>query len=458
VLVLDTSGSMSADISFGNGSISRLEALQLATVNTLTKLANSGAENVRVHIVEFNTSANTIGNAGGTYDLVINGVVNSAALTAATNDINALNDDGWTNYEAGLQTAQSWIQSSNLLANADSNKLLFISDGEPNRALDDSSSVIEVNAQNAIDHILGEDDSTNEVEIIENAGFTIEAIGINVGNTALDYLDQVEGTNGDADNITTAEQLSDLVSDLAGATTTEKAVGDDTLLGGDGDDVIFGDTPNTDALDSDGPEYGAADTHDGGGYDVLVDHLGSDEAVLNHLADPNVAKLYNVEGDLRGGDDTLDGGAGNDTVFGQGGDDILLGGTGNDHLDAGTGLDFLVGDEGDDLLIGGLGGDTFAFSANGGEGTDTVLDFDAGVDTLLITDVLDADANPDINIDDLNGVVSMQVDDSTTITLEIDGPEGTTNVTLHAAEGTTFDGVTELADLPVEVTPDNYSS
>jgi Mg-chelatase subunit ChlD len=459
VLVLDTSGSMSTDISFGNGSVPRIEALQLATVNTLTKLANSGAENVRVHIVEFNTNANSIGSTGGTYDLIVDGVVNTAALATAINDINDLDDGGYTNYEAGLQTAQEWIESSDPLVNADTNKLLFISDGEPNRALNDSGDVIQVSAQNAIDQILGEDDSTDEVAIIEDAGFTIEAIGINVSNTALGYLDQVEGPGGDADNITTAEQLGVLVSDLAGATTIEKAVGGDTINGGDGDDIIFGDTPNTDAMDSDGSVYGEAGTHDGAGYAVLVDHLGSDEAVLNHLSSPNTAEAYNVAGDLRGDDDTIDGGAGNDTIFGQGGDDIVLGGTGNDHLDGGTGLDLLLGDEGDDLLIGGLGGDTFVFSANGGEGTDTVLDFNASEDTLLFTDVLDGvDIDTEIGVDDLAGVVSMHVDDSTTITLEVTGSEGTTNVTLNAAEGTDFSSITDLADLPVEVTPDTYSS
>ena len=202
--------------------------------------------------------------------------------------------------------------------------------------------------------------------------------------------------------------------------------------------------------------YGEAGTHDGAGYAVLVDHLGSDEAALTLLSNPNTAADYNVDGDLRGGGDTIDGGAGNDTIFGQGGDDILLGGTGNDHLDAGTGIDLLVGDDGDDVLIGGLGGDTFVFSVNGGEGTDTVLDFNAnaGMDKLLFADVLDG-SDADI---DLGTAVSMQIEDSTTITLEVIGSEGTTNITLHATEGTNFDSVTNLTDLPVEVTPDTYSS
>ena len=49
------------------------------------------------------------------------------------------------------------------LPNADVNSLLFLSDGEPNRALDDDNDIITVNAQNAIDHIRGVDDTSNEV-------------------------------------------------------------------------------------------------------------------------------------------------------------------------------------------------------------------------------------------------------------------------------------------------------
>jgi Ca2+-binding RTX toxin-like protein len=48
----------------------------------------------------------------------------------------------------------------------------------------------------------------------------------------------------------------------------------------------------------------------------------------------------------------LDGGAGNDTVFGGGGPDVLLGGTGNDLLHAGNGRDLLIGGDGKDALFG----------------------------------------------------------------------------------------------------------
>ncbi|MEL7360380.1 MAG: alkaline phosphatase, partial [Cyanobacteria bacterium J06560_6] len=85
-----------------------------------------------------------------------------------------------------------------------------------------------------------------------------------------------------------------------------------------------------------------------------------------------------------GGDDLLFGGAGNDRLGGKGGNDKLYGESGDD---------ILYGDAGDDLLYGGLGNDklygddndssgadTFFLAA--GEGTDMIMDFEAGQDMI----------------------------------------------------------------------------
>nr|WP_244404313.1 calcium-binding protein [Fulvimarina pelagi] len=82
----------------------------------------------------------------------------------------------------------------------------------------------------------------------------------------------------------------------------------------------------------------------------------------------------------------MDGGSGNDRLYGDEGDDILEGGVGNDTLYGGTGDDELDGDEGDDHLYGGGGDDIL----DGGDGTDTLygganddeLDGGAGNDRL----------------------------------------------------------------------------
>ena len=81
-----------------------------------------------------------------------------------------------------------------------------------------------------------------------------------------------------------------------------------------------------------------------------------------------------------GGDQTIRGGAEGDVLQGRGGDDALIGAGGNDRLDGGTGDDILSGGAGRDGLFGSEGEDVLVFEA--GFGNDTVLDFDAGADTL----------------------------------------------------------------------------
>jgi len=110
--------------------------------------------------------------------------------------------------------------------------------------------------------------------------------------------------------------------------------------------------------------------------------------------------------------DYVDGGAGNDTMWGGDGADTLIGGTGNDalngergadQLDGGSGADTLSGGDGDDLLDGGSGVDRLS----GGNGNDTLvwrdadalLAGDAGTDTLRI-------ATGDLNLGSLAGVAS----------------------------------------------------
>jgi Ca2+-binding RTX toxin-like protein len=68
------------------------------------------------------------------------------------------------------------------------------------------------------------------------------------------------------------------------------------------------------------------------------------------------------------GSQTIEGGAGNDLIFGQRGNDTLRGGPGNDSLYGGIGDDKLEGGDGDDFLYGGFGADAI----DGQEGSDTV--------------------------------------------------------------------------------------
>ncbi|MEM8988996.1 MAG: LamG-like jellyroll fold domain-containing protein [Pseudomonadota bacterium] len=86
------------------------------------------------------------------------------------------------------------------------------------------------------------------------------------------------------------------------------------------------------------------------------------------------------------GDDVIDGGSGDDSLSGDAGNDTLLGGLGEDWLSGGPGNDVLLGQVGDDSLYGGVGDDTLHGGAGddalfGGEGHDT-LTGDGGDDLL----------------------------------------------------------------------------
>ena len=67
--------------------------------------------------------------------------------------------------------------------------------------------------------------------------------------------------------------------------------------------------------------------------------------------------------------------------MGLGGNDTLLGGEDADLLQGGNGLDSLSGGNGDDTLIGGAGADLFEI---GQGGTDTIQDFEDGVDLFVL--------------------------------------------------------------------------
>ncbi len=341
VFVLDTSGSMGSSIS----GVTRLQAMKDAVKAALQGLVDSDGQNIRVHIVEFSSGGSTV----GTYELTLGGVDSNAELQRAFDDIDDLSAGGVTNYEAGLVEAEDWIDGGSAIQNADVNKVVFVSDGLPNRALNDGGGVIAVNAQDAIDHILGVDDSTNEVASIEASGFTIEAVGIDVGSNALALLSQVEGDNGSATNVTSADQLSAVIGDLASLVNLSD-VGADVIIGSHGNDLIFGDSVNTDALAT----AQGLGTPAGSGWDVfqqLESTPGWDRSdTLNYLKNnhSDLAEESQNGSDVRsGGNDVIVAGAGDDIVYGQEGIDTIIGGLGSDTLSGGSGADMFVWAEGD---------------------------------------------------------------------------------------------------------------
>ena len=139
-------------------------------------------------------------------------------------------------------------------------------------------------------------------------------------------------SSGRTGNSQTVLDPSDLESALIGGSqSTELApVGNDKLYGGDGNDILFGDAINTDNLPWGvaGNPAKPADLPNGSGLEALQDFLflkngvQPTDADLHKYISENHA-LFDVDGDTRGGNDELHGGAGNDILYGQGGNDKL---------------------------------------------------------------------------------------------------------------------------------------
>ncbi|MNJ22235.1 Bifunctional hemolysin/adenylate cyclase precursor [compost metagenome] len=218
---------------------------------------------------------------------------------------------------------------------------------------------------------------------------------------------------GQPDIITKAEDLQAVL--VGGSVTNTPAeVGSDTVNGGAGNDILFGDAINTDYLPwgEAGNPAKPTDWVNGKGLDGLTQFL----TLKNGYAPSTVelyeyikanAKSFDVAGDTRGGHDKLYGGLGDDILFGQGGNDELSGDAGNDTLYGGTGNDILSGGLGNDILIGGLGNDVLKGDAGadtftwlkgdtvaGSVAKDYVVDFSKSEgDKLDLSDLLDSDGS-----------------------------------------------------------------
>src|SRR3546814_884158 len=102
---------MEDEITFNGVTMSRIEALDLATERLLDKLAGTEGATVRVHMVSFASEVE----GTDTFDIITDGVVNDAELQAAKDFILDADDDPTevakddTNYEAGLRAALDWF-------------------------------------------------------------------------------------------------------------------------------------------------------------------------------------------------------------------------------------------------------------------------------------------------------------------------------------------------------------
>lgn len=394
VLILDISGSMGSKTNAN----SQYSLLMKAVKNLMADFNDYNGGDVKVHIVPFSTTAL----AGGTFT-----VSDNAGFADAISFIdNMSNAGGWTNYESAMQAAIGWLESGDKINGAET-YTYFVSDGEPNRYVTDSSAAVSGSESVSMGQIRGTD-GTNEIEMLQSLSTEVIGVGINIGSK-ISNINEID-SNGVALNI---DDPNDLSQALAGASPLNQlsSVGGDTLVGGDGNDIIFGDSVNTDTLAA---AHGIA-LNPGSGWEVFAQLEAGQSTIdpswsradtilyIRDNAEELAAESIGSGGSTRsGGNDVIYGGDGDDLIFGQEGDDVIYGGSGNN------------------TIYGGSGADTFVFM-DGKQGVDTIKDFNAAEgDVLDISNILSgfdplAEALTDyVNVNHVGGDTVVQIDVSGT--------------------------------------------
>src|SRR5262245_16783506 len=263
---------------------------------------------------------------------------------------------------------------------------------------------------------------TNDGEVGANEDddvtFSTESV---IGGTGDDEL------IGDGDgNFLAGGPGDDTIMALADDDCVQPGAGDDDADGGlpTGSDMVdYSDAPNGVTVDL------AAGTATGHGTDTLNEFEDVNGSAFNDtlLGDDLDNELFGGEGndtmDARDGEDFYDGAGGNDAISDTGDsideDDDINGGEGDDTIDAGSGNDSVHGDD-DDLETPDDGDDTI----ESGEGDDDV-DGEGGDDAVTDSGLSDATDNDDDELEggDGNDTISSDQGDDAFMGDEIEDTE-----------------------------------
>ncbi|CAE6962325.1 COG2931 RTX toxins and related Ca2 -binding proteins [Vibrio sp. B1REV9] len=241
----------------------------------------------------------------------------------------------------------------------------------------------------------------------------------------INIFTEVQVPLGQVDVVETSDEL---LAALEGEVSQviQRDMDSDHIVAGKGDDIVFGDSINSEHLPWN--EIGYAEQPKGG-VDGLIQFLTlkngieptNEELHLFVTENRDTYKLFDESIDesnaVRGQGDILDGGLGDDILYGQGGSDILIGGLGND------------------ILTGGEGEDTFKWLDNDLDGsTDRVVDYDAATDSLDFTDMF-VDMESD-DLDNLLRILELQPSEVTVgeYAIEFNQDNGDTEVTITKGE------------------------
>lgn len=189
--------------------------------------------------------------------------------------------------------------------------------------------------------------------------------------------------------------------------------------------LLFGRDEGRTAYDLENPpspgDAGIVELEDGSLFDPAY-YLAQNPDVAAANLDPREHYLLfgRDEGRAASSIDTpVEGTEADDLLIGDVADNLMSGGAGADALDGGAGTDLLNGGAGDDLLTGGEGTDVFVFDA--ASGNDTVTDFTAGTDILMISSsygFADAQAVLAAASETVDGDVVLALADGESVTLQ----------------------------------------
>ena len=218
--------------------------------------------------------------------------------------------------------------------------------------------------------------------------------GSYAGDPDGDYVDNndaiLPGEVGNDDNILGGLGNDEIYGESGDDTIQlETNFGNDTIVGGEtgetnGDRVIASShTEDLNVTFTGDEEGGITGTSGSATFEEIEElHTGSGDDTIDATLDTVGTTIL-----AGAGVDTITGGSGGDTIFGQDGNDIINGGAGNDQLDGGNDDDTINGGIGQDTLIGGAGADTLDGGADndtifGGVGNDTLTGGD-GADQMF---------------------------------------------------------------------------
>ncbi|WP_268944885.1 cadherin-like domain-containing protein [Pseudomonas sp. KNUC1026] len=378
--IVDVSGSM-------RGKYTQEQDALVAAIKQLRNDMTS-SQNIKVGIITFSDHA-----LDSTIVLTKN-MTDSQISTAVANATNNSTKGGATNYEEAFKDTANWFINNGTSGAV--NQTFFITDGQPNRYLINEGTASGGNATRVADGHGGYQ-MANEVsaasglasntkegwDLLVAQSPTVNAVGLSTDQnqgTDLSSLNNYDTSGHAALNVT----LDNLSSVIASKTVTAQPA-NDVINGGEGNDILFGDTIF----------FNGINPADGLGTSVIkayvaekVGHTASDSEIYTyikgHLGEFNLGSS--------GGDDTLNGGNGNDILFGQAGNDTLNGGNGDDILIGGKGNDILTGGDGADTFMwlrGDLNVDTTDSKGAVQKGADVITDFsNAQGDTIDLTDLL----------------------------------------------------------------------